>query len=500
MTERIAKEALYPNTTQIPNLYLDKVFHLLTDAECRALLYLSRHTYGWGRVSASISLDEFVNGRFWREGEHGERTSRRMDAGCGLRSRSAISKALEGLQEYGLVNQLRQATLGDMTGSEWQTIKDEARIDVDGLTLRAQVKQRANRKRTEAGRAKSPKQERPAPGQSDTPAPGQSDTPAPGQSDTPAPGQSDTPAPGQSDTPAPGQSDTPLYKRLNLSGKPIQETYQENLNTTTLDDLTDHPPHNTSRRRRREETGAVLDDSVSPPFPNDEEPEAEQTALSVKDSVLGMSNSWLRETYRTMKAEGYGNSWERTEADLRGWLSLPHIGQVDVEEALHLADQNGKSTRAYVGGILRRRSRDRADEARQAQELADWEARNAEQQAHGQAERRPPPADTTDDAPPANDLSAAWSQTLDALRPGMNPGQFDNFLRGSTAARGEAGCVRVTLRNPLASGWLNIQSAPRASRTLSRLLGEPVAVLFAAEPSADEEITQALREEMAVAA
>jgi len=77
--------ALIPNSTQIPDVILDHWMAELSGAEFKVLLYVARRTYGFGKDSDTISLNQLTHGIRRRDG-------RIIDRGTGL-SRSGVKAA-----------------------------------------------------------------------------------------------------------------------------------------------------------------------------------------------------------------------------------------------------------------------------------------------------------------------------------------------------------------------------------------------------------------------
>ena len=51
---------LIPNSTQIPNVILDKIIPGIPNAEAKCLLYICRRTYGFHKEKDRISLTQFT--------------------------------------------------------------------------------------------------------------------------------------------------------------------------------------------------------------------------------------------------------------------------------------------------------------------------------------------------------------------------------------------------------------------------------------------------------
>jgi hypothetical protein len=91
---------LLPNTTQVPNVVLDRWMASMTGAEIKVVLYVIRRTYGFGRTSDRISVGQMVDGIVKRDGT-------RLDYGTGL-GRSTVIAAIDGLTREGVL--LRRAS------------------------------------------------------------------------------------------------------------------------------------------------------------------------------------------------------------------------------------------------------------------------------------------------------------------------------------------------------------------------------------------------------
>jgi hypothetical protein len=94
--------ALIPNSTQIPDVILDRWMAELSGAEFKVLLYIARRTYGFGKDSDAISLNQLARGIRRRDGTW-------LDRGTGL-SRSGVKAACSSLIAKGLV--IRAANIG----------------------------------------------------------------------------------------------------------------------------------------------------------------------------------------------------------------------------------------------------------------------------------------------------------------------------------------------------------------------------------------------------
>lgn len=81
--------------TKIPNFFLDELMAMLTPSELRVMLYIYRHTLGYGKLSDSLSYDQFLNGISTRQGKQ-------LDKGAGV-SRRALVTALASLEGKGLI-------------------------------------------------------------------------------------------------------------------------------------------------------------------------------------------------------------------------------------------------------------------------------------------------------------------------------------------------------------------------------------------------------------
>ena len=86
---------LIPNSTQLPNLILDKVFPLIPEAEARCLIYICRRTFGFHKESDRISFSQFMDGIKDRRGNV-------LDYGAGL-ARASVYKGLKNLVDAGAV-------------------------------------------------------------------------------------------------------------------------------------------------------------------------------------------------------------------------------------------------------------------------------------------------------------------------------------------------------------------------------------------------------------
>lgn len=87
--------ALIPNSTQIPDVILDHWMAELSGAEFKVLLYVARRTYGFGKESDNISLNQMAAGIRRRDGTQ-------LDQGTGL-SRSGVKSACNRLIDRGIL-------------------------------------------------------------------------------------------------------------------------------------------------------------------------------------------------------------------------------------------------------------------------------------------------------------------------------------------------------------------------------------------------------------
>ena len=86
---------LIPNSTQIPNLILDKILPLIPEGEGKCLLYICRRTFGFHKLADRISFTQFMKGIKTRDGKI-------LDFGAGL-SRSVVSESLSNLTKAGAI-------------------------------------------------------------------------------------------------------------------------------------------------------------------------------------------------------------------------------------------------------------------------------------------------------------------------------------------------------------------------------------------------------------
>lgn len=86
----------YPHYTQVPDELFDVLLPHLREAELKALLYIIRRTFGFKKASDAISFNQFLHGITTKDG-------RVLDQGCGLRDRTSLSKALQSLEEKGII-------------------------------------------------------------------------------------------------------------------------------------------------------------------------------------------------------------------------------------------------------------------------------------------------------------------------------------------------------------------------------------------------------------
>jgi phage replication O-like protein O len=95
--------ALIPNSTQIPDVILDQWMADLSGAELKVVLYVARRTFGFGKESDNISLNQIASGIKKRDGTI-------LDRGTGL-SVSSVARAVKTLEEQKIL--IRQININD---------------------------------------------------------------------------------------------------------------------------------------------------------------------------------------------------------------------------------------------------------------------------------------------------------------------------------------------------------------------------------------------------
>ncbi len=85
-----------PTTTPVPDVIFDRLLAVLKEAELKALLYIVRRTFGFKKDQDPISFNQFLRGITGRDGKA-------RDAGCGVRNRTALSRALKSLETMGII-------------------------------------------------------------------------------------------------------------------------------------------------------------------------------------------------------------------------------------------------------------------------------------------------------------------------------------------------------------------------------------------------------------
>ena len=85
-----------PTTTPVPDVVFDEFLPLLGEAELKALLYIIRRTLGFKKNSDPVSFNQFLRGITTLDG-------RVLDSGCGIRDRTTLSKALQALEQKGII-------------------------------------------------------------------------------------------------------------------------------------------------------------------------------------------------------------------------------------------------------------------------------------------------------------------------------------------------------------------------------------------------------------
>ncbi len=94
-----------PYTTPTPDQFYDRVLAEIDNlAELKVVLYVIRHTFGWGKFIDRISLSQFAHGitkrTFVREGDEFKQVEITIDRGTGL-SEPAVIQGLRRAIEHG---------------------------------------------------------------------------------------------------------------------------------------------------------------------------------------------------------------------------------------------------------------------------------------------------------------------------------------------------------------------------------------------------------------
>jgi phage replication O-like protein O len=88
-------DKLKPNFTQFPNVIIDELLPILSNAELKCICYIVRRTYGFQRDTDKISLSQFEKGLI-------SHTGLRLDYGTGISKRSII-RALKSLENRNII-------------------------------------------------------------------------------------------------------------------------------------------------------------------------------------------------------------------------------------------------------------------------------------------------------------------------------------------------------------------------------------------------------------
>ena len=83
------------NWSRLPNQLIDEMPNITSLAEMKVILYILRHTWGYGDESKRITIDEFVNGRKRKDGT-------RIDSGCGI-AENSVRSGLRKAEEHGYI-------------------------------------------------------------------------------------------------------------------------------------------------------------------------------------------------------------------------------------------------------------------------------------------------------------------------------------------------------------------------------------------------------------
>src|SRR3954471_257059 len=96
-----------PRYTQVPDELIDDIMVDLTGAELKVLLYVIRHTFGYGKDSDTISLSQMLNGIHRSDGTI-------VDRGTGL-SKKTLLTAINTLEsrKFILTERRRSLDKGD---------------------------------------------------------------------------------------------------------------------------------------------------------------------------------------------------------------------------------------------------------------------------------------------------------------------------------------------------------------------------------------------------
>ena len=85
-----------PKYTPCPDELFDILLPGLGHAELKVLLYIIRRTFGFKKDKDPISFSQFLTGITTKDGTV-------LDRGCGVKDRTSLSKALQSLEEKGII-------------------------------------------------------------------------------------------------------------------------------------------------------------------------------------------------------------------------------------------------------------------------------------------------------------------------------------------------------------------------------------------------------------
>lgn len=149
----MTSETFIPNSTQIPNDYVDKYMAFLTPEEWKVLTYAARRIFGFQKRQDRISLTQFSEGISRKDGE-------RLDYGTGLTLHST-RKAVDGLVAAGLLVQLEPASMNH-TPALYALQLEPERVRMDYLQNRREAKRAVNVARMNPARSARDTTEKPS--------------------------------------------------------------------------------------------------------------------------------------------------------------------------------------------------------------------------------------------------------------------------------------------------------------------------------------------------